>query len=121
MRMLSTLAAAAMLLVPALGRAAPATPPPAFAACAVCHRTAAGAAPALGPNLWQVGGRVAGTLPGFAYSPAMKASKIVWKRTALIAFLTDPRKRVPGTRMMYAGQKDPKQAAAVAGYLLSLQ
>jgi cytochrome c len=51
----------------------------------------------------------------------MKAAKIRWTRKELISFVTDPRKRVPGTRMIYAGQKDPEQAAAIADYLMSLK
>jgi cytochrome c len=51
----------------------------------------------------------------------MKNSKIVWKRDALVKFITDPRKSVPGTRMAFAGIKDPKKAREVADYLLSLK
>lgn len=75
----------------------------------------------VGPNLFGVGGRRAGSLPGFNYSPAMKNMKFTWTRDKLITFITDPRKLVPGTRMAYAGQRDAKQAGAVADYLLSLK
>ena len=75
----------------------------------------------MGPNLWRIGGRTSGSQPEFAYSPAMKAANIRWTRRELLAFVTAPNKRVPGTRMLYAGQKDPKQAAAIADYLLSLK
>jgi cytochrome c len=101
--------------------AAPAPRPASFAMCAVCHKAVAGEKSMLGPNLFGVGGRQAGTLPGFTYSPAMKNSKIVWKRDVLVKFITDPRKSVPGTRMAFAGIKDPKKAGEVADYLLSLK
>lgn len=101
--------------------AAPAPRPPAFAVCGTCHKTAAGERSFMGPNLWRISGRRAGTVPGFAYSPAMRRSPIVWDRARLIAFITNPRHTVPGTRMAYAGQRDPRVAAALADYLLSLR
>lgn len=101
--------------------AAPAPKPPSFAMCGVCHKVGKDEKSTLGPNLFGVGGRKAGTLPGYAYSPAIKAAKISWTRDQLIAFITDPRKTVPGNKMAFAGQKNPQQAAAIADYLLSLK
>ena len=101
--------------------AAPLPKPPAFAVCGVCHKAAAGEKPTIGPNLWGVSGRKAGTQPGFSYSPAMKGSNITWTRDKLLTFIQAPQKTVPGTKMVYAGQKDPKQAAAIADYLVSLK
>ena len=75
----------------------------------------------IGPVLWGVGGRKAGSAPGFLYSPAMKAAGISWTRSNLIAYISNPRKLVPGNRMAFAGQQDPKAAAAIADYLLSLK
>jgi cytochrome c len=95
--------------------------PASFAPCAACHQTKARAKSGIGPNLWGVSGRISGTASGFAYSPAMKAAKIRWSRAALIAYINDPRKVVPGNKMPYAGLKDPKQDAAIADYLLSLK
>ena len=51
----------------------------------------------------------------------MKASRLVWTRASLLRFIAAPQSTVPGTRMAYAGQKDPKAAAALADYLLSLR
>lgn len=113
------LVAAALLATPAL--AAPKPRPASFAMCAVCHKTAAGERSTLGPNLWGVGGRKAGALPGYAFSPAMKKAAAPWSRPRLLAFIADPRKVVPGTKMAFAGQKDPKKAAELADYLLSLK
>lgn len=101
--------------------AAPVAKPPMFAICGVCHKADAGAAAGIGPNLWGVGGRVSGTAPGYSYSSAMKAAKIKWTKPELVAFITDPQKRVPGTKMAYGGLKNPAQADAVANYLLSLK
>jgi len=110
---------AALTAVPA--DAAPAQRPPAFAICATCHKVAAGERSLLGPNLWRIGGRRAGSVPGFAYSPAMRQAGVSWTRPRLIAFITNPRAVVPGTRMAYAGQRDPRAAAVIADYLLSLR
>lgn len=101
--------------------AASPTAPAGFAICGVCHKVAAGDKPTIGPNLWGVGGRKAGTSPNFAYSPAMKSADITWTRDQIIAFISNPQKKVPGTKMAYAGQKDPQQAAAIADYLVALK
>ena len=115
-----TLLALALLAAPAVAVAAPAAKPKAFAMCGVCHKVTPNAS-GMGPSLWEVGGRKAGSVAGFAYSPALKSSKIVWTRDNLIAFITNPRAKVPGTRMAFAGLKNPKDAAEVADYLLSLK
>ncbi len=71
--------------------------------------------------MWGVAGTKAGELPGFAFSPAMKKSGLVWNKANLINFITDPRKTVPGTKMAYPGQKNAAVAAAIADYVLSLK
>jgi cytochrome c len=118
MKLLSISAAAAMA---APGLAAPLAKPPAFAMCGVCHKVAKDEKSTIGPNLFGVGGRKAGTVPGYAYSPAMKKANVVWTRDKLIAYITDPRAAVPGNKMAFAGQKNPQTAAAIADYLLSLK
>lgn len=115
-----TFLALALLTAPAIAVAAPAAKPKAFAMCGVCHKVTPNAS-GMGPSLWAVGGRKAGSLAGFAYSPAMKSSNIVWNRDNLIAFISNPRAKVPGTRMAFAGLKNPQEAAEVADYLLSLK
>lgn len=107
----------ALAMTAAAASAQPAARPAPFAACALCHKVEAGAPNGIGPNLWKIGGRRAGSLQ-FNYSPAMKASKIVWNKASLIAFTMDPRKVVPGNRMPYPGLKDPKAAEAIADYLM---
>ena len=83
--------------------------------CQICHG-AAGAKPSpLGPNLAGVIGRKAASKP-FAYSAALKASKLVWTRSTLDQYLAGPAKLVPGTRMAVA-LSDAQQRAAVVGYL----
>ena len=110
-------ASAALAQAPA---AAPATPPPVFAVCSACHESTAKAAPSVGPNLFGVGGRKAGSDPDFDYSDAMKKSATVWSADTLTAFLTDPAKAIPGNKMDYPGN-DATTAKALADYLMTLK
>jgi len=100
--------------------AAPAQPPGEFAVCSACHETKAGAAPSLGPNLFGVGGRKAGAVADYDYSPAMKASTIIWNADTLAAFVADPNKSVAGNKMDYSGA-DAATAKAIADYLMTLK
>lgn len=93
--------------------------PPAFAQCAGCHAIEAGKN-LFGPSLAGVGGRRAGSLPGYAYSPALKSSGLTWNAKTLDRWLTSPRKTVPGTKMPFNGIKDPKSREQVIAYLLTL-
>jgi len=81
--------------------------------CAGCHVPAGGGQ---GPSLTGVVGRKAGAAAGFEYSPAMKASNIIWTSETLDAFLADPGKVVPGTAMP-VHIPDAAQRAAIVSYL----
>ena len=83
--------------------------------CAVCHSIAP-APGKMGPPLAGVAGRKAGTLPGYAYSTAMKGSKLTWNAATLDTYLKAPAKSVPGTKML-VGVANPEQRAAVIAYL----
>ena len=98
----------------------PAQPPGEFTVCSACHETKAGAAPSLGPNLFGVGGRKAGAVADYDYSPAMKASTIIWNADTLAAFVADPNKSVAGNKMDYSGA-DAATAKAIADYLMTLK
>ena len=88
-----------------------------FMRCAMCHNANKGGGNDLGPNLWGVAGRKAGSLPDFGYSPALKNSGITWTDEKLVAWLTGPQKLVPGTRMAFAGFSNQKDAEDVIAYL----
>jgi cytochrome c len=92
-----------------------------FNRCYICHSTAKGAANRMGPNLFGVVGRKAGTYPGFSYSDAMKKSGIVWTAAKLDAYLTTPQKVVPGNNMPFAGIPIPAQRADIVAYLATLK
>ena len=85
-----------------------------YARCLGCHALAYDRT---GPRHCALIGRRAGSVPGFAYSTAMKSSDIVWTARALDRFLEDPTRAVPGTSMGYAGVKDPAERAALIAYL----
>jgi cytochrome c len=92
----------------------------AFRQCAACHKLGEGARNGTGPELNGIVGRPAGHADGFRYSPAMIAKGeegLVWTPENIDAFITKPRDFVNGTRMSYAGMRDPEMRAAIIAYL----
>ncbi len=92
----------------------------AFQRCTGCHAAAPGARSQAGPNLYGTVGRVAGSHPGFPYTDALAASKIVWDAETLDAYLADPTGTVPGSEMQRGTVRDADQRAAIVAYLISL-
>ena len=88
-----------------------------FKKCAACHSLDPTGKSGLGPNLRGVVNRKAAAVPAFAYSPAMKASTIVWNDKTLAAFLAAPRQAVPGTKMIFIGLPKPQDQADVIAFL----
>jgi cytochrome c2 len=84
--------------------------------CAICHTLEAGRNK-IGPSLVGVVGRKAGSVPGFAYSAANKNSGDIWDAQTLDIYLTDPRRFMPGTKMVFAGLKNPEDRKALIEYL----
>lgn len=70
-----------------------------------------------GPKHCGLLGRTAGTEPGFAFSEAMRSSRLVWTGASLDRFLADPLATVPNTTMGYDGIKDPGERADLIAYL----
>jgi cytochrome c len=90
--------------------------------CGVCHLAQAHPAGSdlamrIGPNLWGVVGRKAGTGAHFRYSPAMRQSGIVWTPDTLRPYIHEPQKTIPDVRMSFLGLKDMKQVEDVIAYL----
>jgi len=111
---------AAGLLAASPAHAQTMTAPPAFAVCAGCHSIQPGKT-VFGPSLAALAGRKAGSVPGYAYSPALRASGLTWNAATLDRWLKGPRRLVPGTRMPYPGMQDAKARQAVISYLLTLR
>lgn len=118
----SVLAASAVLILAGLGGGGTAPPSPADVArgreiyerCAACHSLERDR---VGPRHCGLFGRRAGSVPGFAYSDAMRQSGIVWNRQSLDRFLANPLKAVPGTFMGYAGVPDAEERTELIDYL----
>ncbi|MFG6412513.1 c-type cytochrome [Roseateles sp. DC23W] len=111
---------ALVLLPPPPARAAgdPAAGRKAFAACISCHQAGPSARHAFGPQLNSLAGRKAGTLAGYAYSPALTSSGLVWNEATLAAYLRDPNGLVPGTKMRFWGVgMNERKAADLLAYL----
>jgi cytochrome c len=70
-----------------------------FKKCAPCHKIGEGAKNAMGPELNGLIGRAAGSVEGYNYSPELKASGIVWDEASLNEFLTNPKAKIPTTKM----------------------
>jgi len=90
-----------------------------FAKCAFCH--AKDMANGIGPGLFGVVGRHAGSVPGFGYSQAMKKSNIVWDEKSLDAFIMAPQKAIPGNTMPFPGIPDQEQRNDLIAYLEMLK
>src|SRR5215510_7681312 len=88
-----------------------------FRKCAPCHSIGADAANKVGPVLNGLDGRKAGAVEGFSYSDANKNSGITWNEETFKEYIKDPRAKVPGTKMVFAGIKNDKEVTDLWGYL----
>jgi cytochrome c len=105
-----------------IAQAAPAGDPKAgddvFASeCSDCHSVRKGKNKK-GPSLFGVVGRKSASIPNYKYTDAMRSYKVVWTPEKIDAYITNPNKVVPGTKMKkYDGLADPKARADVIAYL----
>jgi len=88
-----------------------------FAQCRACHQVGETAKNAVGPVLNGLFGRKSGTVEGYAYSPANKNSGITWDEATFRDYIKDPRAKIPGTKMIYAGLKDERRVTDLVAYL----
>jgi cytochrome c len=87
-----------------------------FAQCNVCHSLEAGKN-MVGPSLHGLIGRKAGSVPGYAYSPAMKNANVTWNDDTLSKYLANPKAFVSGDKMVFLGIKDPSKLGDLLAYL----
>ena len=92
-----------------------------FNRCAICHDNHKNGANKIGPELFGVVGRKAGTYPGFSYSAAMKAAGFAWTNAKLDAYIASPQQVVPGNKMPFAGIANAGQRADLIAYLDTLK
>jgi cytochrome c len=90
--------------------------------CGVCHLAQphpalSDLAMRIGPNLWGVVGRKAGTAAHFRYSAAMRNSGVVWTPQTLTPYIHEPQKMIPNVRMSFRGLKNMQDVQDVVAYL----
>src|SRR5580692_12733991 len=88
-----------------------------FNMCSPCHSIGPDAANKIGPELNGLDGRHSGTVPDFEYSDANKNSGIVWNEAKFKEYIQDPRGVVPGTKMIFAGIKNPQEINDLWAYV----
>ena len=88
--------------------------------CAVCHSPEQGKN-RVGPSLFGVVGRPAGSVEGFKYSDAMKAAGWTWDNDHLDKYLAEPKVVVPGNKMIFAGVKKDEDRQDLIAYLDTLK
>ncbi len=88
-----------------------------FKKCAACHSIAKGGSNKIGPALYNVLGRPAGSLPDYKYSKAMVAHGKIWTAEEMNGFLIKPKDWIKGTKMSYAGLKSAEERAAVIVFM----
>jgi cytochrome c len=88
-----------------------------FAQCRACHQVGENAKNAVGPVLNGLFGRHSGSVEGYNYSAANKNSGITWDEATFREYIKDPKAKIPGTKMIYAGLKDEQKVNDLVAYL----
>jgi cytochrome c len=88
-----------------------------FNKCRACHAVGEGARNKVGPVLNGLDGRKSGTVEGYSYSEANKSSGITWNKDQFLDYIKAPKAKIPGTKMVFAGLKDEKEAAGLWAFI----
>jgi cytochrome c len=88
-----------------------------FKKCLPCHAIGPNAKNKIGPILNDLEGRKSGTVEGYSYSAPNKNSGLTWDEATFMDYIKDPRGKIPGTKMIFLGIKNEKDAADLWAYL----
>ena len=88
-----------------------------FNKCLACHAIGEGAKNKVGPILNGLDGRKSGTVEGYSYTDANKNSGITWNKDQFLDYIKDPKAKIPGTKMIFAGIKKETEAADLWAFL----
>src|SRR5262249_52326293 len=88
-----------------------------FRKCMACHTIGESAKNTVGPAQNGLKGRKSGTVPGYNYSAANKNSGIVWDEATFKEYIKNPKAKIPGTKMVFPGIKDEKDADDLWSFL----
>jgi cytochrome c len=88
-----------------------------FKKCLACHAIGEGAKNKVGPVLNGLDGRHSGAVEGYSYSDANKNSGITWNKDQFLEYIKDPKAKIAGTKMAFAGIKNEKEAGDLWAYL----
>jgi cytochrome c len=88
-----------------------------FNKCLPCHSVGEGAKNKVGPELNGLNGRKAGSAPDYSYSEANKNSGLTWDEATFKEYIKDPKAKIPGTKMVFAGIKNEKEADDLWAFL----
>ncbi len=88
-----------------------------FRKCLPCHSIGEGAKNKVGPVLNGLDGRQSGTVEAFSYSDANKNSGITWNKDQFLEYITDPKAKIPSTKMVFAGIKNENERNDLWAYI----
>jgi cytochrome c len=88
-----------------------------FNKCKACHQIGPGAKNVVGPELNGLAGRKTGAVEGYNYSDANKGSGLTWDEATFLEYITAPQKKIPGTKMTFAGIPDETDRANLWAFL----
>ena len=88
-----------------------------FNKCMACHSIGEGAKNKVGPELNGLDGRKSGTVPDYNYSDANKNSGITWNEAQFKEYIKDPKAKIPGTKMAFAGIKREQEVNDIWAFI----